>query len=129
VVTFAGAAGAAEVAGAGADVAGAALAVAAAPDAVSVDGELGAGLAGAAVVVAGAPAAPPAALAPHPDAEHDDCPPGAADAAAGVTSFACTGAGVAPPHATAALVPRTARTAAILSRLRSGRIGFLLDSV
>jgi hypothetical protein len=122
VVTFAGVAGADDVAGAGADVAGDALA--AEPDAVSVAGELGAGLAGAAVVVAGAPAD----FAPHAAAEHDDCPLGAADAA-GVTSFACTGAGVPPPHATAALVPRTARTAAIFSRLRSGRIGFLLDSV
>jgi hypothetical protein len=111
------AAGAAEATAAGVAVAAAVVAAAA-----FVAGDVGAGAAGAALE-----AAPAAALAPQAFAEHDDCPVGVADAAAGVTSLAPTGGGALPPHATRVLVPRAARTAAMFSNDKLGRMAILLN--
>ena len=71
---------------------------------------------------AGAAGAAAAALAPHAFAEHDAWPAGRRAGAGAFTSLALTGGGVAPPQATRALAPSAARTAAMFSNDRLGRV-------
>jgi hypothetical protein len=99
---------AAEVLADAVDEAGAGGSAAGAPvDGVVAAAALVSGLVGGA---AGVAAALPVLLAPHAAAEQEACPD-AADAD-GATSFAWTGCGWLPPHATAALTPSAPTSAA-----------------